>query len=369
VKQLAVGDEKNRHLPLATRDSIMVKYPASYARMRGLKGKLLGREQLEDFLGASDTESIISALTGTVYAQHLRDITDLPRIEHGLKQDLVLSYIKLLTFLRGRSARFISALLGKFELLNLKSIIRSLARTSDEEDSVEPYIFPLGKYHTIPIEAALETDDLEDCIALMSKTPFARPLEIGYRQYEEEGRLFLLELALDLDYYDRLWKAMDDLGSVDKLNAARLLGIQYDTSNIVWILRFREYYDLSPEQIFQYIIPHGWKIRGKLFWEVAAENDVTEAIVKRQVSPYDEILGSVDRVDGSLILGVELSLLRYRYRESLEMFMKFPLQSSQLIAFFTCKEMEIRDIITVLSGRQLDLTQERIRSYMVTLRE
>ena len=281
----------------------------------------------------------------------------------------MLSYIKLLTFLRGRSARFMEALLGRFELLNLKSIIRSLARTSSEEGAVEPYIFSLGRHHTIPIDEALEADNLEDCIDLMKKTPFARPLEIGYQQYEEEGKLFLLELALDLDYYNRLWEALDDLGPLDKFNAVRLLGIQYDTTNLVWIMRFREYYDLSPEQIFQYIIPHGWRIRGKLFWEVAEESDVTGAIVKRQINPYDGILSSVERVDGSFILGVELSLLRYRYRESLEMFMKYPLQSAQLIAFFTCKEMEIRDIITVLAGVQMELPQERIRSHMVTLRE
>lgn len=362
----------SHHSSLVTFHIIMVKYPASYARMRGLKGKLLGREQLEGFLGASDTGAIISALSGTVYAEHLRDSTDLLQIEHGLKQDLVVSYIKILRFLRGRSARFVETLLGRFELFNLKSVIRSLARSDKrklEGDPVEPFIFSLGKYHTIPIEEALEADDLESCIALMKKTPFARPLEIGYQQYEEEGKLFLLELALDLDYYDRLWKSLDALGPLDKYNAARLMGIQYDTTNLLWILRFREYYDLSPEQIFQYIIPHGWKIRGDLFWEVAEESDVTAAIVKRQISPYDDLLSSVKRVDGSFILGIELSLLRYRYRESLGIFMKYPLQAAQLIAFFTCKEMEIRDIITTLAGRQLELPQERIKDYMVTLQE
>jgi len=335
--------------------------------MRGLKGKLLRRDQLEDFIGASDIGTITSALSGTVYAEHLRDSTDLPQIEHGLKQDFVLSYRKILTFLRGRSARFVETLLGRFELLNLKSIIRTLARSVTEGEAVEPFIFSLGKYHTIPIEEALEADDLDGLVALMKKTSFARSLEIGYQQYEEEGQLFLLELALDLDYYERLWRALDALGPLDKYNAARLMGIQYDTTNLVWILRFRKYYDLSPEQIFQYIIPHGWKIRGDLFWEVTEESDVTGAIVKRQISPYDDLLSSVTRVDGSLILGVELSLLRYRYRESLKIFMKFPLQSAQLIAFFMCKEMEIRDIITVLAGKQLELTPERIRSYMVTL--
>ncbi len=345
----------------------MVKYPASYARMRGLKGKLLGKAQLESFLGISDAGAITAALTQTVYGEQLRDATDIPWIEHGLKQDLIVSYMKILTFLRGRSGRFVEALLGKFELLNLKSIVRSFVHSPAAESSIEPFIFSLGKYHTIPIEKALEADDLEGCVALMNKTPFSRPLEIGYQQYESEGRLFPLELALDLDYYERLWKALDALGPLDKYNASRLMGIQYDITNLMWVFRFKEYYDFSPEQISQYIIPHGWKIHGDIFREVAASDDVVSAIITLQVSPYDDLLRSVSRVDDSFILGVELYLLRYLYRESLAIFMRFPLQAAQLIAFFVCKEMEIRDIITVLTGKHLGLPQERIRSYMITL--
>lgn len=339
-----------------------------------MKGKLLGKAQLEGFLGASDTQAITSVLSRTIYGEQLRDSMDLPQVEHGLKQDLAVSYMKILTFLRGRSARFLETLLGKFELLNLKSIIRLFANNYETVDSVEPFIFSLRKYHTIPIEEALEAADLESCIALMGKTPFARPLEIGYQQYEAEGKLFPMELALDLDYYGRLWKTLDALGPLDKHNAGRLLGIQYDITNLVWMSRFKEYYDLSPEQIFQYTIPHGWRVYGDIFWDIAASSDIIGAIVARQVSPYDEILNSVAQVNGRgdmagrpYILGVELSLLRYLYRESLGIFIKFPLQSAQLIAFFVLKEMEIRDIITILSGRQLGLPQERIRSYMITL--
>lgn len=352
--------------------------------MRGLKGRLLGKAQLEGFLGATDTRAITSALSHTVYGEHLRDPMDLPRIEHGLKQDLAVSYMKILTFLKGKSGRFLEALLGKFELLNVKSIIRWFAgRDARAPGSVEPFIFSLGKYHTIPIEEALKADDLESCIALMRNTPFARPLEIGYQQYvaagqapgpAPTGKLFPLELALDLDYYERLWQALDALGPLDKHNAGRLLGIQHDITNLVWILRFKEYYDLSPEQIFQYIIPHGWKIYGDIFWKLVADSNVIGAIVALQVSPYDDLLRSVAQVNRKgehevrpYVLGIEVRLLRYLYRQSLETFMKFPLQAALLVAFFILKEMEIRDIITILSGRHLGLPQERIRAYMVTL--
>jgi len=101
--------------------------------------------------------------------------------------------------------------------------------------------------------------------------------------------------------------------------------------------------------------------------KAAESDDIREAIKAIQVSPYDDLLQEANEVDGSLILGVELRLLRYLYKESLGVLMEFPLQASLLIAFFILKEMEIKDIVTVLAGRNMGLSQERIRSYMVTL--
>ena len=258
-------------------------------------------------------------------------------------------------------------LLGKFELLNLKSIIRTFVHGSTEEGIIDPFIFSLGRYHTIPIQEALEADDLEKLVAAMERTPFSRPLELGYQRYESEGGIFPLELALDLDYYERQWEALDTLGPFDRQNASRLLGIQYDITNLVWIFRFKQYYSFSPEQISQYIIPHGWKISGDVFRTIAASDDVAASVVNLRLDPYNKLLGSVSHVDDNFIMSIELNLSRYLYHESLRTFMKFPLQAAQLIAFFICKEMEIRDIITILSGKHLGLSQERIRPYMITL--
>ncbi len=348
----------------------MIKYAAPYARMRGLKGKLIGKDYLESILQASSVQSIANILNSTVYGEQIHDAADLDRIEHGLKQDLALAYMKILTFMRGRSANFLRILLGKFELINLKSIIRWFVQGNESKNSVQPFIFSLGRYHLIPVETALDAADLESCIALMENTPFARPLEIGYQQYVESASprsLFLLELALDLDYYERLWQSLEDLGPLDKLNASELLGVQYDITNLVWMLRFKEYYDFSHEQIFQYIIPHGWKIHDDVLGQLAEADDVKKAIVDLHIDPYDHLLGSAMEVDDSFILGAELELLRFLYRKSLETFMKFPLQVALLLAFFIWKEMEVRDIITALSGKHLGLPQERIRDYIITL--
>jgi vacuolar-type H+-ATPase subunit C/Vma6 len=66
-------------------------------------------------------------------------------------------------------------------------------------------------------------------------------------------------------------------------------------------------------------------------------------------------------------MGAEISLNRYLYKECQATFMKFPLQMALLFAFFIAKEMQIRDIVTILSGRNLGLAPERIRTYLITL--
>ena len=344
---------------------IMIKYPASYARMRGLKGKLLGKHQLEVFLQSSDYQSVLSMLKNSAYNEQIPDTSDILIIEHALKQDLIVAYRKILVFLRGKPAHLIETLLGRFELLNVKSIIRSFAKGLDPKEETSSLIFSLGKYHTIPIDDVLDAKNLESCISLMKNTPFERPLEIGYQEYESSKRLFPLEIALDIDYYRRLKEALDGLNPFDRYNAGIILGIQYDITNLLWMLRFKQYYKLTSEQIFQYMLPYGWKLRPEVFLQISSDSN-TWMSSPTFIKPYDQILKTAMNSDSNYILGAEIYLLRYLYNESVKSLLKFPLQASSFIAFFIMKEMEIRDIISILAGKNLDIPPEKIRDYMIT---
>ena len=117
----------------------------------------------------------------------------------------------------------------------------------------------------------------------------------------------------------------------------------------------------------QYIIPHARKINTKVFWKITSDSDITGAIVNLGLHPYDKIIRSVTQVDGNPILSIEIELLRYLCRMSLRTIIRYPLQAASLVAFFILKELEIRDIITILTGKHLGLSQERIKSHLITL--
>jgi vacuolar-type H+-ATPase subunit C/Vma6 len=346
----------------------MIAYSAANARMHGLKGKLLGADEYDALLQASDVQSCLTVLSRSAYNESIQDFTELNQIEHGLKQDFVLSYIKIISFLTGKKPhRFFEVLISKFDLINLKSIVRSLVKKTNPETVSEPFIISLGRYHVIPIEQALRANTFDNLITVMRNTPFAHALEMGYQQYESEQKSLPLELALDFDYYLNMWQVLDELDSADKRNTMNLLGTQCDIFNLVWIMRFREYYGFPSERISQYIIPRARKINKHVFWKIAGDSDITGAIVNLGLHPYDGIIRSVTQVDDNQILSIELELFRYLRRLSLSNIIKFSLQSSSLVAFFILKEIEIRDIITILTGKHLGLSQERIKSHLITL--
>lgn len=345
----------------------MITYSAPYARMRALKGNLLSREQMASLLQASDLQAIVSILNQTDYHEQIQDSTNPIQIEHALKQNLILSYMKILSFMRGKSSRFIADSLGRFELLNVKTIIRSLIRNIKLEDNSSLQLFSLGKYHTIPIKEINNVKDIKSFAELLKTTPFAHSLEIGYQQYESESNLMPLEIALDLGYYSKLHESFESLGPIDKSKAERLMGIHYDMINITWMLRFKENYNLSPEQIFQYIIPHGWKIQTPTFWKIMSNNDIFEALKERYMHPYNNILSSTETTNNSKILETEIALMRFFYEQSIKAFRGFPLQIASFSGFFVMKEMEIRDIITILDGKILGLSQDRIKSHLITV--
>ncbi len=345
----------------------MMTYSAPYSRMRALKGDLLTKQQMESLTQAPDLQSAISILSQTSYNEQIQNLAIPSQIEHGLKQNLILSYTKILKFMRGRSAHFIEDSLGRFDLYNAKTIIRSLIKGINISDNSFPQIYSLGKYHKMRIQEAMEARDLAGFVEVMKNTPFASSLNIGYSQYESESNLLSLEIALDLGYYSRLQEAFDSLGPFDKSKAKKLIGMHYDMINITWMLRFRENYNLTPEQIFQYILPYGWKFKPLVFWKIVGSKDIIEALGERYMHPYDQVLSSAEPVDGNPILGAEIALMKFFYQESIKSLRGYPLQIAPIFGFFVMKEMEIRDITTILDSKMLGLSQDRIKPHLITI--
>jgi len=343
----------------------MIKYAASYGRMRALKGNLLSASDFRRLLEAPSTNEIIVILGNMGYNGLLSKHESLNNheVEHALKQDLIKSYIKIFSFLANNFIDFIKLLMQEFELANLKTILRVLTQSSPAQNA-EPLILRLEKLHSLPIDRLLSVQDMEECVEIIKKTSFGEALSRAYEIYLSDQNLFSMEVALEIDYYNRLTEFLHSFNDKSLLN---IIGPDIDAKCISWSLRFRHHYKFEPEKIFQYMIANRWKFSDSLFWDITTPDNIEDSVSAFSSSPYKEIPDSIDWDSSDIIGQIEMILSRDLYQKARIEFRRNPLQMGILLAYFTLKRTEIHDLITIIYGKLLDMPQEKIEEQVIAI--
>ena len=140
--------------------------------------------------------------------------------------------------------------------------------------------------------------------------------------------------------------------------ALRMMGTRFDLLNVDWILRYRLIYHLFPEEIFNYTLPHGWRIDDAAIRRAAPAEGI-EAIASALPEPYRSLLGRVagapDPVERAGLL-----LQRYLVAFARSALSGDPFQLGVALAFLWLKEAEAHDLGVVLEAKRYDLPPEAI---------
>ena len=86
--------------------------------------------------------------------------------------------------------------------------------------------------------------------ACAKKRPTLRIIKTIYPTVESEGSLFRMEIGFDHFYYKNLLDTIKKMDPDDRNIALRLIGVEIDLQNISWIIRFKEYYNLTMQDVF-----------------------------------------------------------------------------------------------------------------------
>lgn len=338
----------------------MSEYSAAYARMRALKGKLLSPEDLETLLKLDRLDEAIIFI-GERMGVEVREAIPLTQLEHRLKETLLIDMVKIGKFLDGEPSQILACLISEFERINLKTILRAkLTLTKIPEGS----LFQLGPYSTFAPEELMKATSVEECFNILKDTVYKGPLVLMSESIRER-REYLIDLALDRDYYRRLHAYISNLPFSERQNAERLLGTQIDVLNIIRLLRLKFNYSLSPEEMFHYMLPHGLRFTESVFWKVASSEDPLSTF---PIKPYAKILLSCLHQEGDVVSAAEVLLNRYLFNFTRRQIVRVsPFEITPLLAFFLLKRFEIKDIVCILNGKKLGMKEDKIREYLITL--
>ncbi len=347
-------------------------YGYSNARVRGMRSRLLPSSFYESFMDCPDLHATIRALSETEYgpdleAQILHGQT-FGAVDEALKENMVRTYRKVLKVVNGEGRFIVSTLLGRWDLFDIKTIIRGKHMHLPAEEIVESLI-AAGELTKVDLDALTSQEDVRGVVDTLYiwDVPYGAPLRAAMPEYAANNNLAGLELALDRHY--AVWAA--ERLSNRKVNyqlAARILASQTDATNLVSAFRLLKA-DMEGADKLALFLPGGRDVTIDLFRELTGLSDIDEVLDRLRRTPYGQALeaAALNYVESGSIAVLERVLEDFVMRRALAMSHGDPLGAGVLISYLWAKQNEVTNLRIVVKGTSVGMPPDRIRGELIVV--
>ncbi len=327
------------------------RYAYIQARTKAWRSQLLSAEDWYFLRRARDVAEVYRYLRGTSYSSWLPagPTPDFPReFLANLYQALLDRYGKLLKFSPVAVVPLWHALLRRFEAENLKVLLRSIWRRQPASVT-DDVLYPLGPFNTLPTTLAAAAT-IPDAVAELAGTFYEPCLQAALPQFQAQGWLFPLEIAIDLAVLEELGRACRR-GSGWR-QASQLLGTLIDSLNLSWLCRGRQVYGLAPEEAINY------SIKGGRHLDLTAISALARAAAWPEMltllpPPYRRLLAASNTWPEGLMV-----LWRWFAAELWRVGRSDPFQPGLPLAYLLQWEMEIQSLAGLLTAKAWGLREE-----------
>lgn len=322
-----------------------------------MKGTLLSAEDWHYLLRMKSLDDVMRYLGGTTYASAISNLGgashDAGTVVSVLYGELFRDYRRLMGSLPTRGSELLRGLLSRYEAENLKTILRGLwqGRSSSE---IRMVLYEMGALSRLPVEAILRLRDVTAAVEILHPTHFHTALVHALPQFHQQGSLFPLEMAIDRATFDYIRESLKDVRGIDQRWAKVLLDEMIDGVNLSWLVRFRHFYGLSPEEAINCTLRGGHLLNLRDLGRLARAADLP-TFIELLPLPYREVLRYAERWEQMR------TLFEKRYiGELLRAFRKDPFQVGLPMSYLLLKEIEVKSLESLLSALQMKATAESL---------
>lgn len=338
-------------------------YPYINARVHVMKADLIERSVYDKMLNMS-VEDITRYLQDTTYKREINELatrySGAELVERALDTNVARAFTKLLGISRKEVRTLLSAYLGRWNLRNLKAILRGKAAgfpPDEARSSLKPYGEIYESFDSIYRNATAK----EILAACAKHVPGAEKV---LARYDEEREMRALENALDCRYYGALYSLAKKLPRQGRLVRSFIL-TEVDISNLRTVIRLKRE-KLGREQIVKYLILPGGRLKKDDFTALAGaeQEGFASALGKTRYGPsLAEGLEGYKKT-GSLA-PVQTALEKLWLRQINLMFHQHPLSINPIIGYVLAKEREYKNIRLAAHGKESGLPKEFIRENLI----
>jgi V/A-type H+/Na+-transporting ATPase subunit C len=339
--------------------SRIFQYSFAQAKTRTLKGSLLSAEDWHYLAGMKRYDEILLYLRGTKYAAalsgHSDAMPDSRLVTPALYESLFGDYAKLIKTVPARGAKLLRSLLLRYEAENLKVLLRGMCQ-NQLPVRTRSFLYPLGSMTQLPVEGllALRRDKLAEAADLLKHTLFHAPFLRALPQFKAQGNLFPVEIALDRAALDHIVESTKTAGGLAQREAKVLTGELLDWLNLTWLVRFRHFYGLSPEEAINYTLRGGYRLGIQELGAIARTNDPA-TFAAAAPEPYRAVLGEAEGWPSVSIL-----FQRWFIGQLFKSFQKDPFQLGLQVSYLLLKEIEVRSLESLFSAVEFGVSLETL---------
>jgi V/A-type H+-transporting ATPase subunit C len=287
-------------------------------------------------------------------------------IEVALRRDFSAAFRKILRFMKGEeSEKYIKILLGRWDVQNIKTILRGKNIHIPTAEILECLI-PAGELDDTTMIELIKQNDVKAVIDLLATwgISYAKPLTRNFKEYSEKRDLAILEYAIDRFYYKNALRAVKGESYDDRL-VREMVMTEIDVTNIKNVLKMiRDKIDV--EEVRSYLIEGGISLDTEKLLTMVRAGTFEGAIKLLEKTPYSflsKVPEEVKKIEKISVFEKELD--KYLIKRGISRYLGDPLSIAVPIGYIWAKYNEITNIRIIARCKTADIPEKELRGELV----
>ena len=330
------------------------RYAYVHGRVSSLAGRLLPAQRIKALIDASTQEEGAILQEAGWRMLDPKTIGEPTALEQALLDGLVGDAVILARALLGADRELLYYWLRRYELANLKAIIRGKMSGATAE-TIYSHLVTIGPFASLPVDELLRIDDAAEILRRLEATPFAEIGRGAWRVFDKKRELFTLDAALDRHYFMGLAKRVKVASGGRDQDLQALMGAIIDRTNLTGLLRYRYAYGLAPAEAYYLLIPGGYRLQDQRLGALAQWPSIKDVIVHLPAALAGRLAGSVTAID------VDRGMEREVWRVARLALRRGALAVAEAFAYLVLRCADMQKVHAILRGKRLRLSPDRIR--------
>ncbi len=344
------------------------RYGFINAKLRTRLGRLLSDSFLTRIARASNLVEAMPLLREGGYGSIETVYTetgDLKLAELELYTQEISLYTEVQRYVDTQLSSFIDALLLKYEIETMKNVIRlwfdQVVRKRDISYGVG-YLYRKRIINDLNLDSIMYAPDIDTLLQVLKHTPYQILVAKYVGHIETQKNIYPVEMELDRYFFQTLDQAAALLPKQDREIVSRMIGVEIDLENITRIIRLKNFYKSTVDEILGFTISGGRKLDRRTISKAGKAGSGTDLLSILVDESYPEFSGFLSRdldTERRMVL-VESLLQDIQRREVRKMLMGDPFTIGMILSYFFLRKSEMQKLITLLNAKNYGMPEDRI---------